>query len=529
MEELRPLIVEAQAGDLEAFGRIVRRFQDMAYGYGYSILGDFQLAEDAAQEAFIEAYRDLPNLREPAAFSSWFRKIVFKRCDRITRRKKIPTVPLDDAVGFASADPGPADVAEEHEIREKVLEAIRALPDNERVVTTLFYINGYAHDEIAEFLEVPVTTVKSRLHTSRKRLKERMIGMVSDSLQEHALPQNFASRVISGIPALGWGKSKECSFAGALESALSVTSLPYDYHTIMGVTGLAFRVRWWQPREGIGWCPSSPVGEFPEEIEAAGKATGWQLGCESLLDQEKPEMERFAPDIVASVNAGRPVLAYDAEYNMCVIQGYEDGGKTVLMRQYWKPEEVVRRAISDLPGFLIFLNPGPKALSPRDALEQGLRIAVRNWHRSDGPDPNEKGYYLYGRAALEKWSHDLGLFDELSEKEREILFFVSWWNFTSLEDARAAAVKFLHDGARLLEAEPRKALDRAAEIYQRESALLSRAKEAGDAFLGPWTGKSMADWTLEVRRREKFLLARARELEAAAIAEIEKALPLIAA
>src|SRR5262245_14864288 len=68
MEELTALIIRARDGDGEAFGSVVRRFQDMAVGYGYSLLGDFQAAEDAAQEAFLEAYLKLDSLLEPAAF-----------------------------------------------------------------------------------------------------------------------------------------------------------------------------------------------------------------------------------------------------------------------------------------------------------------------------------------------------------------------------------------------------------------------------------------------------------------------------
>lgn len=68
MEDLRSLVARSKSGELEAYGVIVRRFQDMAAGYGYALLGDFHLAEDAAQEAFIEAYQDLEKLREPAAF-----------------------------------------------------------------------------------------------------------------------------------------------------------------------------------------------------------------------------------------------------------------------------------------------------------------------------------------------------------------------------------------------------------------------------------------------------------------------------
>lgn len=195
MEELTSLVMRAQTGDLNAYGAIVRRFQDMAYGCGYSLLGDFHLAEDAAQEAFIEAYRDLPKLREPAAFPGWFRRIVFKHCDRLTRGKRVSTVPLQAAAEMASRDPDPAEVVEKREIKDKVLDAIHALPENERMVTTLFYINGYSQKEIAAFLDVPITTVKNRLHTSRKRLKERMVHMVADELKSYPLSPEFPERI----------------------------------------------------------------------------------------------------------------------------------------------------------------------------------------------------------------------------------------------------------------------------------------------------------------------------------------------
>src|SRR5437763_10117781 len=111
-EKLIAWVRLAQVGDTEAFGRIVRRFQDMAVGYAASLLGDFHLAEDAAQEAFLEAWRDLPQLREPAAFAGWLRRIVFKQCHRLTRGRRLPTVPLEAAAALASPEPGPAEVAE---------------------------------------------------------------------------------------------------------------------------------------------------------------------------------------------------------------------------------------------------------------------------------------------------------------------------------------------------------------------------------------------------------------------------------
>jgi len=196
METLVTLIREAQTGNAEAYSLIVSRFQDMAYGYAYAILGDFHLAEDAAQEAFIEAYRCLPGLHEPLAFPAWLKRIVFKHCDRLTRRKSLEIVPLDDVYTLSSPIPTPAEMAEHHEMAERVQTAIHELPVDQRVVTTLFYIDGYSQQEIADFLEVPAVTVKSRLHTSRQRLKERMLDMVQEELQGHALPERFAQDTV---------------------------------------------------------------------------------------------------------------------------------------------------------------------------------------------------------------------------------------------------------------------------------------------------------------------------------------------
>ena len=207
MEELEYLIGQATATDNdiaqqhEAFGEIVRRFQDMAYGCAYAVLGDFQLAEDVAQEAFIEAYRDLPKLQKPKAFAGWFKQIVIRQCYRMTRKKSLPTEPLETALKLPSHDSDPAVVAEENEMKNKVLAAIKALPESQRMVTTLFYINGYSQNEIADFLEIPATRVDYRLRASRKRLKERMLTMVQDTIYEKrpSKDEKFVKGVLPGL------------------------------------------------------------------------------------------------------------------------------------------------------------------------------------------------------------------------------------------------------------------------------------------------------------------------------------------
>jgi RNA polymerase sigma factor (sigma-70 family) len=132
MDELEALFQRAQQADLEAYGEIVRRFQDMAVGYAYAVLGDFHAAEDAAQEAFIEAYENLARVYSPAAFPSWLRRIVYKHCDRSTRGRRPATVSPDVLAETRSAEPDPSEVLEARELRDRVLAAVRALPEHER-------------------------------------------------------------------------------------------------------------------------------------------------------------------------------------------------------------------------------------------------------------------------------------------------------------------------------------------------------------------------------------------------------------
>lgn len=203
MATVESLVHRVRDGDIDAYETLVLRFQDMAVGYGYSILRDFQLAQDAAQEAFFEAYRNLHQLREPAAFPGWFRRIVFKQCDRLTRGGSLLLVPLEAAEARASNEPAQADAVEKHEMQDQIMAAINSLPDHERAATTLYYIGGNSQNEVAEFLDVPVTTVKKRLHSARNRLREMLVDMVEDSLRERRPSRDdlFAARVIQILSA----------------------------------------------------------------------------------------------------------------------------------------------------------------------------------------------------------------------------------------------------------------------------------------------------------------------------------------
>lgn len=198
MDDIAALLERTLAGDLDSFGVVVARFQDMALGYAYSILGDFHEAQDAVQEAFILAYRSLGDLRERQRFAGWFRRIVLSAC-RAIARKRSAGLPLHDPEAGASAAEDPVRFAERAEMRRAVLSAIGSLSPPNRLATVLFYINGYSVREVAQFLQAPVGTVKRRLHDSRNQLKEKMMGMVEEGLHEQRLSPRFRQEVLKRI------------------------------------------------------------------------------------------------------------------------------------------------------------------------------------------------------------------------------------------------------------------------------------------------------------------------------------------
>lgn len=329
---------------------------------------------------------------------------------------------------------------------------------------------------------------------------------------------------IEGVPTLSWGKSGDTTYAGAMAAALSVTEKPYSYADIMGFSGLAFRVRWWwRKAEFPGWCPSTPVGEFPEELAATANGTGWKLRViDEMADEKAPHMERYKADIVASIDAGKPVPAYPGGLNVGVIFGYEDGGKTFLIRDYFKGDEVLRQPAEKIGPMLIILQERGEALSRRGALIQAMRIAVTNWSRA--VVRGEKGGYYYGDEAMARWIEDLAGHDKWDEEQRKGLFFANWWNYEALADARKSAAEFLGARTDVLSGPAADAVKRAAETYAKEAKLLGPVCDKRGVFFGPWSGKKQEDWTAAVRQREQAVLAEARKLEASAVAEMAKAL-----
>jgi RNA polymerase sigma-70 factor (ECF subfamily) len=159
-------------GETAAFSQIVERYQRVLFTVAIRMLGDYDEAADATQNAFVKAYRRLDRFDPTQRFFSWIYRIVVNEClnARRDRRRSEPITPE-----LATVD-SPADLLETEERRRRVQAAILALPIEYREVIVLRHFAERSYDEIADALGIPSRVVKSRLHTARERLAQMLLG-----------------------------------------------------------------------------------------------------------------------------------------------------------------------------------------------------------------------------------------------------------------------------------------------------------------------------------------------------------------
>lgn len=179
--EEQVLVMRAQLGQQDAFRVLVERYQKLVYTLALRLVGDPSDAEDAAQEAFLSAWRALPNFRMDAQFSTWlYRLTVNAATDLLRRRSREKAGPsLDDAqveLPLSDGAPTPEERAEQSERKEMLYRAIAALSENHRKILVLREINGLDYQEIGQVLELTPGTVKSRLARARRELREKLLA-----------------------------------------------------------------------------------------------------------------------------------------------------------------------------------------------------------------------------------------------------------------------------------------------------------------------------------------------------------------
>lgn len=175
------IVQRALTGDAEAFGEIVQRWERRIFSLAYGMLGREEDARDATQETFLAAFRSLRGFRGEAKVSSWLHRIAVNQCITRQRRAKVRNeAAIEDederhASSFASPlELSPARVTEGRESIDAVRRAVNSLPIDLRQVVLMKEFEELTFREIAEALDLPLSTVKSRLYTAMRQLQMRL-------------------------------------------------------------------------------------------------------------------------------------------------------------------------------------------------------------------------------------------------------------------------------------------------------------------------------------------------------------------
>lgn len=176
------LVARATAGDLDSFNQLVSRWERPIYALAYRTLGREEDARDVVQEAFLRAFRGLRGFKGEAKFSSWLYRITLNLCrDWARRERRAPLIqtpegtdPVDLADRQASPEESVEDLVARREMSRAVAQAMADLPEEQRSAILLKEYHGLTFQEIADMLDCPLSTVKTRLYQGLSVLRRRL-------------------------------------------------------------------------------------------------------------------------------------------------------------------------------------------------------------------------------------------------------------------------------------------------------------------------------------------------------------------
>ena len=403
-DELRYAVERARQGDMACFGALVRRFQDATVGYAYASLGDFHMAQDAAQEAWLRVWIDLPTLREPAAFAGWLRQITATCCSRLTRGKRLPVLPLELADGVPCRQPLADERLDSQQRLAEVRAAIQALPERQREAVLLYYMSEWSQGQMAAFLDVPEGTVRKRLFDARQQLRQRMMDMVKETVETNApsRDEGFTRRVLEGIRATTTRKAGWSSLLSTFQPMLQAAGVTFSVPRLAGIFGHAFsfymhrapgevwqaaNIDWW-----LLWRNRDLVGFRFDEFQG----TNDQTPCTYRRPEQRRELEEEAwRAVVGSIDRGLPAVAWtpmtvaqrDAgimAWEWALLVGYDESSRTYTVRAHGQstPYEVPYNGFGHCDpvewfDVMVLGEPAPvdDAVVARRALEQAVAYA----------------------------------------------------------------------------------------------------------------------------------------------------------
>ena len=203
------LIREVLSGDDNAFSTLVQKYQRSIHAIAWRKIGDFHYAEEIVQDAFLEAYENLPTLKDHRRFAGWLYVITNRCCVNWFRKNKSETQSLEDTSGKEMTrlsyehyllEQREAETVERNEAIVKAL--LSKLPESERTVVTLYYFSGMTTKEIGKFLGVSANTITSRLRRARKRLEKQEELLIREILGSVRLPVDLTANIMRQVADL---------------------------------------------------------------------------------------------------------------------------------------------------------------------------------------------------------------------------------------------------------------------------------------------------------------------------------------
>lgn len=178
------LVERSRSGDLDAFEKLIGRYEKKVFTAIYRFVGNYADASDLAQETFIRVYQSLASFRGDCSFATWVYRISANVCrDELRHRSRRRNISLEEMTSVPGGKEHPAggvrspeEIYECNELQHMVQECLHELPEEFRLVLIMRELQGLTYDEIAAALDISPGTVKSRLNRGRKALKQKFVG-----------------------------------------------------------------------------------------------------------------------------------------------------------------------------------------------------------------------------------------------------------------------------------------------------------------------------------------------------------------
>lgn len=226
------LVQRSQTGDADAFATLVGRYRGLAASIACHYLSHYEDAQDVAQEAFVQAYLRLPTLREPEKFAPWLRRATMNLCADRLRKRGLRCLSLDALTDETLTNAGARSHcgSEIFVTRMLVRQILTRLSPPARLTVTLHYLDGYSQEEVAQMLEIPLNTARSRLQAAKRKLREEMnMGHEVNTAKSLVPPDPPAPEFARQIVAEAMRRGKEAMDAYRKQDAAQ------QYETVLQV------------------------------------------------------------------------------------------------------------------------------------------------------------------------------------------------------------------------------------------------------------------------------------------------------